>query len=220
MSVNSWYGQYFSQNWYENTFLVSAPEQIARVNEARGAWNNLSDSGCHFTCIAMIIGVDPARLASALKEKQFFKLDGDFPARRLNGKVCGLVWDCNAPHEQAPSVSLSQFWHPVFNRRIEINVSFVTKSSVSNHESGCLLVRGIRDRGNHVVFGTSAHSLLVAGVLGDDFYIWNPDTTSEDGGTSEEDNVFAKYSLRSFFEKHPNEEVEFWEYKVVVNSDE
>lgn len=218
--VNSWYRHYFSQNWYKNTFLISEPKQIARVNNRHGEWNNLNDSGCHFTCISMIVGVDPARLASALSKEKFFKKDNDFSAKYLNGEVDGLVWDCNAPHEHSPSMHLSKFWHPFFNRRIEITVSFVTKSSVSNHESGCLLVRGIRDRGNHVVFGTSAHSLLVAGVLGDDFYIWDPDTTSEDGGTSEEDNVFAKYSLRSFFKKHPNEEVEFWEYKVVVNSDE
>lgn len=219
MSVSNWYIQYFSQNWYKNTFLVSTPRQIARVNKYRGAWNNLNDSGCHFTCIAMIIGVDPARLASALKEKQFYKPDSDFQARRLNGNMGGLVWDCNAPHEQAPSVSLSQFWHPAFNKRIEIAISFVTKFFAINHEEGCRFIQEIHDRGNHVVFGTSVHSLLVAGVSGDDYYIWDPDTT-KNSGTTEEDNVFAKYSLRSFFGKNPNEEVEFWEYKVVINSAE
>lgn len=71
--MKQWYRQYYSQTWYANTFLVRRPNQIGRTFDGK-EWNNIYDSGCHFTCLATILAVDPARLASELKDEPFFML--------------------------------------------------------------------------------------------------------------------------------------------------
>ena len=61
--MHLFYPRYHAQSFYRNTFLVDKPQQIARAEKSDREWNNLAESGCHFTCLAMIAGVDPALLA-------------------------------------------------------------------------------------------------------------------------------------------------------------
>ena len=63
--MHLFYPRYHAQSFYRNTFLVDKPQQIARAEKSDREWNNLAESGCHFTCLAMIAGVDPATLADA-----------------------------------------------------------------------------------------------------------------------------------------------------------
>ena len=62
--MEKWYDQYWAQNWYKNTYLVNKAEQITQAVNPPCEWNNIHDSGCNFTCLAMIVGVDPAYLTS------------------------------------------------------------------------------------------------------------------------------------------------------------
>ena len=63
--MHLFYPRYHAQSFYRNTFLVNRPQEIARAEKSDREWNNLAESGCHFTCLAMIAGVDPATLADA-----------------------------------------------------------------------------------------------------------------------------------------------------------
>ena len=63
--MHLFYPRYHAQSFYRNTFLVDKPQQIARAEKSDREWNNLAESGCHFTCLAMIAGVVPALLADA-----------------------------------------------------------------------------------------------------------------------------------------------------------
>ncbi len=63
--MHLFYPRYHAQSFYRNTFLVNRPQEIARAEKSDHEWNNIAESGCHFTCMAMIGGVDPATLADA-----------------------------------------------------------------------------------------------------------------------------------------------------------
>ena len=91
--MHLFYPRYHAQSFYRNTFLVNRPQEIARAEKSDREWNNLAESGCHFTCLAMIAGVDPATLADAAIKKGYYQPDKDLPARALDGKHGPLVWD-------------------------------------------------------------------------------------------------------------------------------
>ena len=94
-----WYNKYESQCWYSNTFLVNEFQQISRAIKGDKEWNNVMGSGCNFTCLAMMMGVNPAYLASELKKKKFFKPDRSIRSKKLNGEYGFLVWDKNEPYK-------------------------------------------------------------------------------------------------------------------------
>ena len=79
--MHLFYPRYHAQSFYRNTFLVDKPQQIARAEKSDREWNNLAESGCHFTCLAMIAGVDPALLADAAIQTGYYAPDEDLPAR-------------------------------------------------------------------------------------------------------------------------------------------
>lgn len=77
---NKYPPSYFeSQCWYKNTYLVSQTNYICESN-------SVYNSGCHFTCIAMMFGITPAYLSSLLSVCNYFTIDGN-----------GLMWDQNRP---------------------------------------------------------------------------------------------------------------------------
>ena len=91
--MHLFYPRYHAQSFYRNTFLVNRPQEIARAEKSDREWNNLAESGYHFTCLAMIAGVDPALLADAAIKTGYYRPDKDLPARALDGKRGPLVWD-------------------------------------------------------------------------------------------------------------------------------
>ena len=226
--MKPWYKNYWAQTWYRNTFLIHAPEEIAQAIRGDREWNNLYDSGCNFTCLAMIVGVDPARLASAIAERTdaFFEPDNSLPARFLTGEKGGLIWDQNRPHKGIKNVSLKDFWHPnpdrdgedgpseqsKGGRRVTITLRFVECTPTKNYLAAKKYIVAARKKGLHVVCGAKDHSHLVAGSNDDDFYLWDPDD-SEDG-TSVERNMNGEFTLRQLFEDHKRETIEFWIYSL------
>ena len=204
------YRDYYAQTWYRNTFLVRRPTQIGRADAGDREWNNLHDSGCAFTCIAMIVGVDPARLASALSKQSFFYADADLPATMLTGVKGGLVWDANAPHAGMRKVTLPHFWHPHFNQRVNAVIRYKGCKSTRWHSTALRIVKKARQHGLHIVFGPYDHAHLIAGRCDRDFLVWDPD----DEALSVEDNLAGNYRLKDIFEENPNEPIEFCFYAL------
>jgi len=52
----------------------------------------------------------------------------------------------------------------------------------------------------------------VTGERDEEYYVWDPDASE----TAEEHNMTGAITLRKLFEEYPNDEIEFWEYEVVV----
>ena len=207
--MTSWYADYASQAWYGTTFLVRRPDQIAQCIGHEPVWNNLRDSGCNFTCLAMIVGIDPARMSSLLATRSYFLADSGLPARNLAGKRGGLVWDQNAPNALRTSFLLEEIWHPSLRCRTTVQVSFVSSVTTATYQRGKELISSIRAKGDHVICGPQAHSHLVAGVIGDDFFVWDPDDTQ----TSVEQNLSGALTLRELYSRCHGKEIELWRYR-------
>jgi hypothetical protein len=109
--VHLFYPRYHAQSFYRNTFLVDRPQEIARAEKSDREWNNIAESGCHFTCMAMIGGVDPATLADAAIKQGYYQPDKDLPARALDGQRGPLVWDQNVPAKKGESFTFPKVWH-------------------------------------------------------------------------------------------------------------
>ncbi len=206
--MESWYVEYFAQTWYANTFLVRRPEQIGRAIDGDRDWNSIYDSGCNFVCLAIIAGIDPARMASALASTPFFCADSSLPAVTLTGKRGGLVWDGNRPHEADPGIRLPGLWHPHLNRREHVTIRLVRIDAARDHETGKAIVARAVECNLHVICGPEEHSHLVAGRIGTDYFLWDPDDTV----VSVEANMRGRCRLKSLFTN--GQEVEFWQYEA------
>ncbi|MEA3428399.1 MAG: hypothetical protein U9Q84_04115 [Thermodesulfobacteriota bacterium] len=211
--MERWYQEYYSQNWYKNTFLVRRPEQIGQaINSDEIEWNNIHDSGCNFTCLAMIIGVDPARLSSELSSYSyhFFFADSELRAQYLIGKKGGLVWDQNEPYKKVPKVVIKNFWHTKLGRRTKITISFKGEIKTKDVTEGKRFIVAARKDGLHVICGPDNHSHLVAGKIDNEFYIWDPD----DSEKPVEKYLKGQVRLNHIFENDIDEPIEFWKYRV------
>lgn len=213
--MRAWYREYWGQTWYKNTFLVGKPKQIGQACGSAREWNNIDGSGCNFTCLAIIIGIDPARLASELSsQKNYFSADRDqkLKAKYVTGKIAGLVWDQNKPHERLRSVKVKNIWHNHHMRRVSFELIFIGVFSTTSPEEGNKFVRSARGRGNHIICGTQDHSHLVAGSIDGEFYLWDPDESE----TKVEKSLGGKIRLIDLFKKNKNVQIEFWEYMCNV----
>jgi hypothetical protein len=209
--MEQWYGEYFSQTWYKNTFLVRKPSQIGRVVDGNREWNNIYDSGCHFTCLAMIIGVDPARLASVLSSESYFFSDATLRTKFLTGKYGGLVWDQNAPNERLKTIAIDNFWHSKLERRTKINLRLQGIEITWNVAEGVGIIKAARKDGFHVIVGPMEHSHLVAGMVDNKYYLWDPDDSAE---RPIEDFLQGKMRLGHIFDYYKDEPIEFWKYRL------
>jgi hypothetical protein len=210
--ITRWYETYWAQTWYRNTYLVRRARQIAQSIEEDRDWNNIHDAGCNFVCLAMIVGLDPARLASELSTQRYFFADATLRARHVSGKLGGLVWDQNAPHETKRHFKLTEVWHPRFARRVTISLSFVESRCTTHYLTAREIIDAMRRNHLHLVCGTNEHSHLVAGSIGDDYFLWDPDDTA----MSIERMLVAKFTLRRFFDANIGETVEFWGYRCDI----
>lgn len=181
--VERWYPYYFSQGWYRNTFLIPRLRQSGTSTEAHlpigcrwdkeyeeHHWNTVEDCGCNFVCLAMIIGVDPAYLASALSAKDFFQADGKFG---------NLPWDGNRPEVGQP-IKLRNLWLPELRQSCNVTLSRVSVgkrriSSAASAERGRSNIKRGTEEGLHAVCGAIGHSALVAGRATADYFLFDPD---------------------------------------------
>ena len=208
--MEQWYGEYFAQTWYKNAFLVRKPSQIGQVIDGDREWNNLYDSGCNFTCLAMIIGVDPARLASELSPHKYFYSDSTLQTKFLTGKYGGLVWDQNAPNERVKTIEIDNFWHSKLDKRTKLSLSFQGTEITRNVNDGECIIKAARKDGMDVIVGPSEHSHLVAGVINNEYFLWDPD----DSERPVEHFLQGKMKLGDVFNYYKGEPIEFWKYRL------
>jgi hypothetical protein len=211
--IEWWYSQYWAQTWYRNTFLVRRASQIAQTTDSDAEWNNVYDAGCNFTCLAMIIGIDPAYLASVLSQQRFFYADNALKGRRLSGKQGGFVWDQNAPNSNRRSITIHALWHPALHSRVSVTLRYIDCVATRNYKEGIAIVRAIRASSGHIVCGTQEHSHLVSGMRNPDYVLWDPDDTVVDVET----NLAGRFTLRQLFRQYEGEAVEFWHYECEVS---
>ena len=182
--MHTLYKNYYSQASYQNTFLVNHPNEIARAEASNKEWNNIKDSGCHLTCLAMIAGIDPAAFAAALTARgkttsSYFSADSSLPAKNLGGIDCGLVWDQNKPTEPGSSIRTTPVWHHKTRRKVKIVITCIDTYKPRSLAASIEIVVEAIARGNHIVCGPESHSVLVAGFGENGPFIWDPDPHSE-----------------------------------------
>jgi hypothetical protein len=88
-------------------------------------------------------------------------------------------------------------------------VTFISSKAVRTYRDGEKLVSAVHASGDHIICGPEAHSYLVAGTVGDDFVIWDPDDTQ----VSVEQNLAGGLTLRDLFRQFTGEPIEFWRYR-------
>jgi hypothetical protein len=177
--MSAWYKTYWNQNWYPNTFLVHRPAQIARSVRRRREWNNIAKVGCNLTCLAMILGIDPARLAGTLAgKKRFFVPDQRTPAARLDHRRGFFVWDRNRPNRDRKQVRL-RLWHPP-QGMVNARIRFVESHFPGDLQETEAMIRAIHARGHHAIWGTEKHASLVAGKGRDGYFLWDPNVRDID----------------------------------------
>lgn len=179
--MHLFYPRYHAQSFYRNTFLVDKPQQIARAEKSDREWNNLAESGCHFTCLAMIAGVDPALLADAAIQTGYYAPDKDLPARALDGKRGPLVWDQNVPSKKGKSWVFRQVWHPDRRALVDIEFSCQRWDDHLPLKTATRLAHAAVLEGRHVVSGSFEHSVLIAGLSADGPLVWDPDMARGSG---------------------------------------
>lgn len=201
--MENWYGKYESQCWYKNTFLVNKPSEI----EVRKKENNsVYCAGCHFTCVAMILGVNPGMLATAYANAKIFKKDES-----------GLVWDLNAPFNVNDKVVLSD--DPSVSGEIAgKTIVLVGKAFAENIDSAIEIISSARKNSDHIICGYTDHSRLVAGVNEHgNYFVWDPDLVYTDYYK----NLSGEYDMHWLFNEEikPSlsyrEPMEFWIYRVI-----
>jgi len=215
--LEKWY-KYESQCWYRNTFLVNKPSEISfGTTQDNTGWNNVYDGGCHFVCLAMIIGINPAYLASVLGENtNYFTADKSIDSLHLNGIEGSLVWDQNKPDKKNPSIKLENIYHPKYGLT-DIFLMFINIKKTNNKIKANKIIREAKSEDMHVICGYSDHSILVSGIKEDKYFLWDPDISPENKGLKEQLN--GDYGLDKFYDKHSkeieNKELaEYWIYSV------
>jgi hypothetical protein len=230
----NWYSQYESQCWYKNTFLVNRPNQISRAIASDREWNNIDESGCNFTCLAMICGLNPAYLASAMRNKGVFRADRKLRSRVpwasvRSKKSTYLVWDKNRPIDP---LTLKDLWHPARQCFVSLTIARVGLEEVSQGDSDTRLrkanaiIASAKKEQLDVICGHNDHSRLVAGKQAGHYFLWDPSVDEEFGSQvmTVQDMLNGRLTLDRFFSEYDecekgryrNAKAEFWKYKVDI----
>ncbi len=210
------YRRYFAQSFYRNTFLVDRPQQIARAEKSDREWNNVAESGCHFTCLAMIAGVDPATLADAAIRKGYYAPDKELPARALDGSRGPLVWDQNVPAKRGHAFTFAKVWHP--DRRALVDIEFICRRWKDHLplKEAIRLAHAAIVEGRHVVSGSFEHSVLIAGLSADGPLVWDPDAERGSGAARRRLRAMVEggLALRAWAERERVRKFTIVEYKL------
>jgi len=217
--LTSWYDKYESQCWYKNTFLVKNPSQISQATSGDREWNNIEGSGCNFVCLSMIIGINPAHIASYLKDTNgYFGIDKSLASKNLKGESTHLVWDRNKPSFKGDEITIKEIHHPekgITNVTVKLEIIEMESDIVKARE----LITKHKSDGKHIICGYDDHSRLVAGTKSGEYYLWDPDLES----TKLDDNINGEHSLDWFYsmyaseKKYANKSAEYWVYSVTFS---
>lgn len=198
--MKSWYALYQSQCWYRNTFLVNNHTDVVEKN-------NIYNSGCHFTCTAMMLNTNAAMLASELSKQYYFSQDST-----------GLVWDNNRPNKIGESIYIPFLvtQHGIIEDIKLTLVSQVEKTDVSTSEQ---FIKEQHAQGLHIICGNAYHSLLVAGEKNGSYFIWDPDTSwRNDEIDLIKKNLSGEHTIEWLYKNYNcNRKVNFWVYSIDID---
>jgi len=225
--LEKWYENYESQCWYNNTYLIKEASNISYATiDGKKCWNNINDSGCHFVCLAMIIGINPAYLSSALGEnKNYFKEDTTIDSLYINGTEGSLIWDQNKPDKENPEIELKNIFHPKYGLT-DVVIKCIDIKKTNNENKANSIINTAHSNDMHVICGYEDHSRLVAGINCYKYFLWDPDTSSFPDNKGLKNHLNGEYNLEKFYseyegwiekEKHKEEigiEAEYWIYSV------
>lgn len=216
--MHLFYPRYQAQSFYRNTFLVNRPQEIARAEKSDREWNNLAESGCHFTCLAMIAGVDPATLADAAIKTGYYQPDKNLPARALDGKHGPLVWDQNVPARKGDAFTFAKVWHAGKGQLVDLAFTCRRWDDCVSLKEATRLIHDAVVQGRHVVSGSFEHSVLIAGLSDDGPLVWDPDVERDSGAARRwlQAMVEGGLSLRAWAEHEKVRKFSVVEYELNV----
>lgn len=146
----------------------------------------------------MIIGINPAYLASKLGELEFFE--------KGSGRV---VWDRNKPKKSEYLKISNVFLAP--HSILDVVVTFEESKYTDNINKASEHIEKYHSQGKHIICGYSDHSRLVAGTNNGEYFLYDPDLDL--GSTDLIDNLHGKYTLEWFYEEYKKAENKEERYK-------
>lgn len=149
-----------SQCWYENTFLVNQTNYICESN-------SIYNSGCHFTCLSMMLGVNPAHLSSLLGSEGYFSIDDK-----------GLMWDNNHPSNEGDSIVIPEHYNKL-GEFSKASLKLIKTDKCNNNREVIDLIEQYSNSYHHLILGSDSHSLLLAGYVNEKYFVWDPNTEIE-----------------------------------------
>ncbi|RYU62724.1 hypothetical protein ERW51_18715, partial [Aliivibrio finisterrensis] len=196
-SMKNWYQMFQSQTWFRNTYLVNNHYDVREKN-------NIYNSGCHFTCLSMMLNVNAAFLASELSKKYYFEKDEQ-----------GLVWDRNKPSEVGDCISIPFIVTPQGVMK-DIKVTLIEKVSISSVNKAEIYINDKHNENLHLICGNASHSLLVAGIKDKSFFVWDPDTSwLYDEIVLINQNINGENTIAWLYEQYGKDEsIEFWAFEI------
>jgi hypothetical protein len=129
----------------------------------------------------MILGVNPAYLASKLREnkKHYFLSDNSLDAKRLNSdESTKLVWDKNRPSKEGEVIEIKNINIPCHGF---CNIELKLKSWKQSHDLNIVIdwILKAKKKGLHIICGPKDHSFIIVGNSNkNDLLVWDPDTSS------------------------------------------
>lgn len=202
--MEKWYQSYHSQCWYKNSYLVNYSHQV-------DSENSIYNSGCHFTCVAMMLNTNPALLASELSKIKFFEKDKD---------ENNLVWDKNKPNEENPNLFISKLITANGEIIKNIKLSFIERHNLCKKG----LIKLISEKKDSeikygFICGNQEHSLLIAGInKSGNYYVWEPDTSWADENQIVEKNMNGQFDLDWVLKEYSDgKKLQVWCYSIEFN---
>ena len=226
-----WYKEYYCQSWYPQTYVVNKTTEISRYKENRNekdvAENTIKNCGCHLTCYAMMVNIDPARLAGACSLSKRLKGSGRFRRSKKDEFQIkswfvteGLQTSLKTQKPEAVtwqmpwsfSVPIQVIDNSGKHRRMgNCEYSFmVTHDHASKQKSFLDLkdlntfIRKHKSKNTAIIVGPKDHSLLVAGTnCQGEHFVWDPDIEDFQGDfMTVEQMLNGQYTLQKMIKNY------------------
>jgi hypothetical protein len=112
-------------------------------------------------------------------------------------------------------MTIPMFWHNHRGRKTQVKVKFIECKDTRDENKGNRIVTKARQQKLDVICGPCNHSLLVAGQVDANFFVWDPNPSDEcgDGKWKIKTILEGKVTLQRMFRKYSSN-IEFWTYKT------
>ena len=226
-----WYKEYYCQSWYPQTYVVNNILEIVRYKEKENdkeiVENSIKHCGCHLTCYAMMVNIDPARLAGACSMSKKKKGLGQFKKSKkdeFDVKSWVVTKEPKTRLDIKKPVKIT--WHMPWSFSVPIQVidngrkhrkmhtceySFMISHDHASKPKNFLdlkdlntFIRKHKSKNTAIIVGPVDHSLLVAGTNRQgDYFVWDPDIEDfQDEYMTVEQMLNGQYTLQKMIENY------------------